>query len=247
MSGYEKRRAAFRASKGKYSGSKRAAAVSSRRTVEEIKRIAYSTAETKHEGTTFTNDLDVPTLQLLNGVAQGDTGTTRDGNRITMSSIEIRGNAYPGISTDDINRGVLVIVLDRQPNGLAPNLGEIYDVSSGTIDPVIALRNDRFLERYKILYREDFVLGFKANTGGGGTWYPPGEKAVHMIHKYIDLTKVLKEKDRLVRYSASTTNVSGIQTNSIYALTFPSNQSDLSSGTDFAKINCNVKLNFKDL
>lgn len=246
MSGYEKRRESFRASKGKYSASKRSAAVGAKRSVSEIKRIALSVVETKHRGNAFTDDLDVPNYYYLNGIAQGDGDTNREGSRVNMSSLEIRASCYPGIATSDINRGTMLIVLDRQCNGAAPTLGDIYDTASGTIDPTIALRNSKYLERFKVVYRDDFVVGFKSRQGGGGTWSSAGEKAVHMIHKYIDLTKVLKDKDRLIRYGSGVDTINAISTNSLYCIMFPSNQTDLSSGTDYAKYSVNCKLNFKD-
>ena len=69
MSSYARKKTAFRASnKSKYSSSKRSSAVSAKRSVSEIKRIALSVGETKYRPNLFSDTLDVPNYHFVNGI-----------------------------------------------------------------------------------------------------------------------------------------------------------------------------------
>lgn len=207
-----------------------------RQMTEEVKRVTLSLVETKQKLTySTTQPIDTPDVILLNGIGQGDDNLTREGNRIRVSSIELRFAAVSQSITTVPTGFYLALVLDRQPNGSAPNVNDVYDDIGGAQDPLVALRNNRYLERFKVLWRSDYCIGKYENQG----------LPLIQDHVYVDLTKQ-KDEDVTIRYNGSSATVSGISKNAFYLMCVPSNQALFAAGSNYHQWEYMVKLNFKD-
>lgn len=218
---------------------KREALVLTKRSVNMIKRIALSTAESKAHFTKQTQqDLDVYDSWLLNGLAQGDAVNNRTGSKVTMSSLEWRFAAACVAGTPDPTIFRVMIILDRSPDGSSLVLGDVLNIASSS-DPILALRNTDFLEKYKVLMDRVYQVGATSSSFGGtsNTVYDNG---------YIKLSTMLDEKDKLVRYQGTGDTISDININSLWFIAVPSNQTAFSPASSFAQFSMNAKLNFKD-
>jgi len=221
------------ASKG--SKEKRAGLVTGKRTVQAIKEIARSAGETKRNGVYQSQTQMITNGQnLLNGIAQGDTEITRDGKKINMNGLQINVAVAPASATAVPTYGWWAVILDRQPNGSALTPAGVYD-TTGSVDLMLAVRNVDNLKRYKVLKREDFVVG----TIDDGC-YPKFEE-------YIDLKKALLDVDRNVRYSGTGSTIASISTNSLYFVWAVSGQANFAEGTNYPYITMNAVLKYTDL
>lgn len=66
-------------------------------------------------------------LELLNGVAQGDDHSHRDGRLIHMKCIKVRGYISNKAVTTTDRMIRLSIIYDHSPNGIAPSYNDLYE------------------------------------------------------------------------------------------------------------------------
>lgn len=92
------------------------------------------------------------TIAQLNAVTQGAANTQRIGKKIIMKSLQCRGG-MSGNTTSTVNDVAYMIVYDRRPTGVLPNITDILDTVSS-----YAMNNDDNSGRFKILKRVDEVL-----------------------------------------------------------------------------------------
>lgn len=104
-------------------------------------------------------EADPTTILCLNGVPQGDTMTTRDGQKITMKSIFVQGlvnlPSQTAQSAAEQDCTIFVaMVLDTQTNKAQLNSEDVYEnTRSGTDAFLLAqpFRKMNFTERFKVL------------------------------------------------------------------------------------------------
>ena len=86
----------------------------------------------------------------LNGVKQGDGDSEREGRRITMCGLNIKGLlASSSISGVTVR---IAIVMDTQANKTAPQPADVWDDEATVALDICALRNLNNVRRFKILY-----------------------------------------------------------------------------------------------
>lgn len=135
----------------------------------ELKYIdqSYATAAISNSiAGAFANPL---TEGALNSIALGDGESDRDGRKVLLKSIHIRGAMYrlteTSIGSDLVAR--LIVFLDTQTNGAeaAPELL----INTGAVHPEYAYRNMQQTKRFKVLKDGIFVLSQNAAAGGNTT------------------------------------------------------------------------------
>ena len=106
-----------------------------------------------------------PAFSLLDGCAQGSDINQRVGRQITLRSVQLRGyeQSAAAAGVDQVHR--IVLVYDRQSNGVAPVIGDILQASS-----VTAPRNLNNRRRFKILMDRIMVCNATAESGSNVTW-----------------------------------------------------------------------------
>lgn len=180
-------------------------------------------------GTSITN---TPLLTLLNGMQQGDTVSTRQGDSITPTSIQYRCRVVqsPTALSDVIFRHL--ILWDRQPNGAAPTATDILDttlISEYTVAPY----QRQYQKRFKILH--DKVI--KLSPAMADPTAPTTQ--VLQPFSYKQFKKALS---RVVNYrrGQNAGTVADIASNSLYSLWVA--QSAASAGT----VICGYRMYYKD-
>lgn len=134
-----------------------------------------------------------PSLTLLNGVISGDDFNNRDGRRIFMKSIFMRGsvNAQAFGAAQGMSR--LIVFYDKQTNGAAPAILDV--LVTATVASQLNLNNR---SRFQILADQTF---FFSNTG----------EAIREV-------EVFRNLNLDAQYSGVTASVASIATGSIYML-----------------------------
>lgn len=147
------------------------------------------------------------TLLLLNGVAQGTSDSTRIGQRIQMSSLQLR-MASPAQANDPIR---VRVVYDKQTNAAAPTATDILenDNAGGLVQNA---NSGRFITLYDKFLHVD-------NANGK-----------HIIDEYIKMSLP-------VIYSGTDATVSSISSGSVYLMINIDGQSWSSAGTfNYARV-----------
>lgn len=81
--------------------------------------------------------------QLLNGVAEGTSASTRIGRRILMKSFQYRA-ILDQTEGSNVSQHRILVVYDKQPNGVAPIMGDILQFN-GFLSPLRLVNSDRFV------------------------------------------------------------------------------------------------------
>lgn len=160
----------------------------------EIKRVDYSATETSSTTATF---------DLLNGMAQGTTASTRVGQSVKCDGIFVRLAITINASATTSFERVLV-VMDKQANGAAPAIGSILNATTVVSPFVIGAQN-----RFAILMDESFALSaggiqcvlydksiacsshVEYNTGSAGTIADINTNSIYLIHFSDQATNVV--------------------------------------------------------
>lgn len=112
---------------------------------------------------TVTAAVTAGTLTLLNGCTQGDGPSNREGTQIHIKSIQIRVRTEFNAADASAGPVRFVLVQDKQPNGAAPTVANIYSVT--TAAAIDALRNLDNRKRFKILADRTYVMSQNGTPG----------------------------------------------------------------------------------
>lgn len=183
---YGKPRRAYGQSKLGYTLSVASKALAIARFAKSALNVEYKVHDTNPSGTQSTTT----TYTLLNGLGQGDTGESRDGDKVRYKSLLIQGQWKRNTSATTTNIRCY-LVIDKQTNGLQPDANSIFEADS---DP-FSLRNATYMKRYAILKTWVFTLNDDYDQKN--------------IKAYIPL-------DMVTWYSGTGSTVSAIRNNSVY-------------------------------
>lgn len=171
-------------------------------------------AEWKSIDTNITQVQDaIGAVTLLNGCQQGDDIGNREGRQIQMRSIELKLHTYgtAGTGIDQIHR--ILLVLDKNPNGVAPAIADIITANTS------GLRNLNNRKRFKILMDKRLVI----NASG-----EPGTNKV--IKKY-------KQCAYTTQYNAGNAGtIADINNGAIFLVTIGSSIVGATAGTTFGYV-----------
>lgn len=109
---------------------------------------------------------------LLNGIAQGDDYTQRQGRSVLLKSLEMKHymNSNSGAVKEIIR---CICFIDREPAGVAPTVAQVLDQTSGFAN-YVAFRNLNFRKRFKIIQDQTTCLNEgTSNEGVFKKWYFP--------------------------------------------------------------------------
>jgi len=170
------------------------------------------------------------TIQLLNGMAQGTTASTRLGRRIRIMSIQLRGRIFSAATTT-VSKAAVCVVYDKQANAADPAWQDVWDNSTalGANSP-FAMRNLSNADRFVVLWREEFdVLGNVTATA-------ITDKGTHVIDHY-------RRCNLETHYNAGSAGTIGdIQTGSLYVMAC----SNVATGTAAPLLDLTTRIRFSD-
>lgn len=140
----------------------------------ENKFVDYEKTSTNTTNAVAGGEIDPGTVLCLNGVAQGDGESQRDGRKYKMNSLHITGRLNLAANTDGANlqssvNTRLVVVLDKQTNGAQMNAEDCFvDPTAGALAPY-TFRNLENSGRFVVLYDKLYTLNVNAASGNGTT------------------------------------------------------------------------------
>lgn len=185
--------------------------------IKRVKNVEKSVAkiahafELKHEDTLFNAAFDTSgTLTLLNALTQGDSDLTRDGNEVKCTSIQFRARWTADIDSLDASEIRHIIFWDSQPNGAAPTVAGLLDISVITA-ATIAPYNRATQMRFKILHDEVVIMNPQvvALTVSGATT---------QVERMREYTRGKFKLSRITKYNGNAGTIADIQSNSLYSL-----------------------------
>jgi len=138
----------------------------------KFKRVGASSAELKFKDTTKAQTALASAGTIFNdtliNLSEGNTDSTRIGNRITVKSVMLRGNANLPAATDALNTSQIVriiVYLDRQANGATAAVGDI--LASADYRSFNNLDNS---DRFRTLAEETIDLQTDGATPSGAAY-----------------------------------------------------------------------------
>lgn len=173
-------------------------------------------------------------LGLLNGCVAGSQNYNRDGRKITMKSLQIRGYIYPADSTTaNANFVRFVIVYDKQSNGAAPTWSDVFtsqNISGTTDSGATSMLNLNNRDRFEIVRDKCWALGGIDNTATTAWGMSPGQAKVNMF---------IRLGNRTTTFNAGTAGTVGdITTGALYFFWIATNSNTTGHS---ARIACRVR------
>lgn len=102
-------------------------------------------------------------MYALSAVPQGDTDITRDGLKIKMRSIQVKGQIYQNSAIQSSTVRCLIFYDKNYENGVPPTCADLLEAGVfGTNEAPYAMRNRKTRERFRVIYDKLFTLN---NTG----------------------------------------------------------------------------------
>lgn len=151
--------------------------VTSRPTVRSVNRKVKKIEkrqELKHIDTTYSvamvSDPIAANILLLNGMMQGLPNTNRVADRVTFTSIQIRGLIDASSNVAGKTAWRLIVFRDIAPNGLAPGANNLLDVTTIT-SYFNAPYNQDFSDRFRVIMDKRGIINpnvIATSTLGGG-------------------------------------------------------------------------------
>lgn len=179
----------------------------------EIQAIDIAQADyTFREPTTASN------IVLLNGVQSGDAFYQRNGARITMRNLHIRGTVF-NAATSTVCGLRLLIVYDRQPTGGLPTIQDILQsrTQAGVASTAAFSEiNLDFRERFGILRDMQWYAPSVTNTAGvltNGPSFPGQDNQQWDINEFIRLRELIT----LFKSTNNPVTIANISTGALYA------------------------------
>lgn len=155
----------------------------------------------------------------LNLIANGDTMSTRNGNKILIDSINIRGRCIidPNRDPDVLNlvytTGIfrVILYLDTQANGGAPTMDEFFDTQLVNQDAFDVYNSLHVTGRFKTLMDKEITVTpqpcFMETTSTPDQIFCPGGE--------VRFQKTIKNLHIPVMFSDNTANLAAVRTNNI--------------------------------
>lgn len=180
---------------------------------KRVKKDSLSEADVEYKflDTTVSGALDAVGAVAPTGgnslvlVAQGASESNRVGLKITVRSIDLRGFIYSrGVYTGAyplFDVVVLYLVLDKQPNGAAPSVTDVFNGSLLTVCHVNKSNEDRFVILKKYVHP---IVAYVIDSAGGGL--VGCSAACFDIHEDVEIP---------VYYTSTAASITNVKSNNI--------------------------------
>lgn len=153
-------------------------------------------------------------------IAQGDTESTRDGNRVTLDKLTIRGQCVLDKNSSLLWTGAgcvvegnptfrVIIYLDTQCNGAGANFADLFDTGPVSEFAFGIYNNINSTGRFKIL------MDKWIEVPQSQILYNPDDTTYHASNSSRCFKKTFKNLGIDLRYGDSTANMSSLRTNNV--------------------------------
>ena len=177
---------------------------------------SFLNVEEKNNDTVDTGDFSGGSVKtyLLNGISQGDTGNTRDGDQVKVMSTYGR-LMLANTDIDASHYFRIMLVVDKQADGSVPTIGEVLEV--GASEPAMIAHNNMDNKfRFRILKNKLVKLNPSGSTTTGDS-----RAIIKYFHDFIKKHKKKMHRNPLreglkVRYSGTSNTAADIASNSLW-------------------------------
>lgn len=196
------------------SNRKKAADVAAKLNAVEEKFLDLSVTSAFPASNTDFSRADPTTVDCLNAMAQGDTGSTREGREIVLKDIELRLKVFrdPNISGTSARKPALsrvILFMDKQTNGAVPaSVGDVMAVTASF--PALSYKNLVNDKRFVIL-RDEVVEFDSPNLTYDSTHVVEGGNA-KFLHWQVPLNNMK------VTFTGTTGTIAAITDRSLHVL-----------------------------
>lgn len=160
-----------------------------RHIVDCLKRYNYLYAN----GTTDTTG----DFTLINGMVQGDTDGTREGQCIYLKSIGIKMGLWPlSSATNSVSTVRVMLIYDKQSNGAILPINQVLLDTTAGIRSMISPRHPDFKKRFVVMYDKIVKLIATANTGATA-----GANVANLPVKMFKISKTFKKGFNETQYN----------------------------------------------
>lgn len=163
-----------------------------------------------------------PTINLVNGIAQGTDYNNRVGRRFLMKKIQINLEINPGVAQTVAEQGRVLVVYDNQSNGAAPAIGDILSISSTT-----SFMNLNNRDRFKVIWDKRYKCPVVAATNNS---------------EFIQIDQYFRKCALEVTNSGTGATVGSIATGGLYVIGL----SDGNTATQVPTISFNCRIRYQD-
>lgn len=99
-----------------------------------------------------------PGINLLTGVAQGDSAVTRDGNSVKLQNLDLNILVQPNATTPSRNTIRLVLVRANNSDQVTPVGTSVYTSAAGAAPDILAQRNIINTKAYTVLKEKKITI-----------------------------------------------------------------------------------------
>lgn len=160
-------------------------------------------------------------VALLNGCPRGDNLSERIGRRITMKNITLRGVAQGTTATGVSQLCRVIVVYDKQTNGVAPAVTDVLVSATGS-----AFMNLSYSKRFKIIIDKQFTV----------------QSSLATDEKDISLYEYRKLNDQVEFNNGDAGTVADITTGALWLITVGSEAAGATAGA----VPINTRVRFTD-
>lgn len=154
------------------------------------------------------------TIETLNGIAQGDAMSQRNGNKITVTGLTVRFQcgidrnsdaAWNTVVTSD-SQFRFIIYVDTQFNGAGPAYDDFFQTAPNNLSQEFAFNKLENTGRFKILCDKFVTVPNQSMLYNGATYHSSGGTRFFKKHFKLNLP---------IMYGDGTANTAAIRTNNI--------------------------------
>lgn len=160
-------------------------------------------------------EVDPGTVNCISAPAQGDGESNRDGRKIHIKSVHIKGNVFVNTvptATDTPGKVFVAIVQDTQTNGAQLNSEDVYtNPSASTNLATMPFRNLQYSSRFKVLATKVVTADITTAAYNGTSLVGFPTHKTFEIYKNVDIP---------VTFSNTTAGVANVTDNSLHVIAY---------------------------
>lgn len=164
---------------------------------------------------------EVPASGQLALIPQGDTSTSRDGRQCVIESIQFRGymNYVPGASATASDLAYLYIVWDKQANGAAAAVTDVFTTTAMYSNMLNVENSQRFIILKK------FVVPFR-----------PGAGVTTAYNNTVQPLEFFKKLNITMDFGTAAVDITQVRTNNLFLIAGSVTSDDLISFTGTCRL-----------
>lgn len=154
--------------------------------------------------------IDLVANTPLNGIAQGDGHSQRDGRKVTLASVHVNG--VINVDTQYSTTVRVAIVMDKYCNGTALDPIDVFDDQTTSYLDICAFRNLDNVQRFDVIHDETFDICPDISNNG----------ATQLNNYASHHFKINKKLSEVVNYSDTSAVIGSIADKALYLLIWSS-------------------------